>query len=92
MAEQSKFRVCQNRCPEDYGHPDVHAAIVEKLEQDPNKLYVAAGCLGICSKLGGVNNRSEGGIGNFEEITPVSVRQGKFVFNEQGKVTREYLK
>jgi hypothetical protein len=91
MTEQSKFRVCQDRCPEDYGYPEVHAAICERIEQDPDKLYVAAKCLGICIRFGGVNNRPVGGIGNFEKITEVGVRRGRFEFNEQGKVTPRYL-
>jgi hypothetical protein len=91
MSNQSKFRVCQDRCPEDYGYPEVHSKIVERIESDPHKLYVAARCLGICTMSGGVNNRPEGGIGNFEEITEVSVRRGRFEFNEQGKISRKYL-
>jgi len=91
MTEHTKFRICQDRCPEDYGYPETHAMIVDKIEQNPLRVYKAAGCLGICNKLGGVNSRPVGGIGNFEEITSVGVREGVFAFNESGQVTRLYL-
>jgi hypothetical protein len=91
MTEQSKFRVCQDRCPADYGFPDIHEKIVEKIEQDPHKVYKAAGCLGVCTRLGGVDNRPVGGIGNFEEITSDDVRLGLFALNESNKITRVYL-
>jgi hypothetical protein len=89
---KTTIRVCNDRCPGDYGKQELLEKIESRLEIDSEYELVKSGCLRICQKLGGTNNRPACGVGNFEVLVEDSKpNQGVFMITEEGKIKREFL-